>query len=159
MNIHSQRGFTLIEMMVTLALLATLAAAAIPLTQRHTQRQNEQVLRESLRQIRGALDRYAQAVQEGRIDNKIEGSHYPSSLNLLVEGVIDKKSPNKTRLYFLRAIPRDPFCDCEGLQNEETWLSRSSTQPPGNFSGGKDVFDIRSRSGAIGLNGVPYAQW
>lgn len=156
---RKQQGFTLIEMMVTLAILATLAAAAVPLVQRQHQQHNEHQLRESLRLIRCALDRYSQVVQEGRIDHEAGGTTYPATLDQLVKGVVDKTSQNKTRLYFLRSIPRDPFCDCEGLSNAETWRTRASTQPPDDFTGGKDVFDVRSRSNATGLNGVPYAQW
>jgi len=156
---RGQQGFTLIEMMITLALLATLAAAAIPLVQRQQQQQNEYQLQESLRQIRHAIDSYAQAVQDGRVEQETGDSPYPAALQLLTEGVVDKTSPSKKRLYFLRVLPRDPFCDCEGRSAADTWKTRSSTQPPGDFSGGKDVFDIRSGSSMTGLNGVPYAQW
>lgn len=159
MKIHNQQGFTLIEVMVTLTLLATLAVAAIPMVQRHHQQQNEYLLRESLRQIRGALDQFSQVVQEGRIESSTEGSYYPTYLEQLVEGVVDKTSPNKTKIYFLRSIPRDPFCNCDSLSDAETWRMRSSTQPPDDFTGGKDIFDIRSRSHATGLNGVPYEKW
>lgn len=156
---RNQQGFTLIEMMVTLTLLATLAAAALPMVQRYQQQRNEEVLRESLRDIRSAIDRYAQASEEGRIEKDAEASSYPPTLDALVAGVMDKTSAEKKKIYFLRRIPRDPFCQCEGKRNSETWKLRASTQPPGEFSGGKDVFDIRSGSIETGLNGVPYAQW
>lgn len=156
---RGQQGFTLIEMMVTLTLLATLAAAALPLVQRYQQQRNEQVLRESLRDIRSAIDRYKQASEEGRIEKEADASPYPPSLDSLVEGVADKASPDKKKIYFLRRIPRDPFCQCEGKADSETWKVRASTQPPGEFSGGKDVFDVRSDSRETGLNGVAYAQW
>jgi general secretion pathway protein G len=155
-----QRGFTLIEMIVTLALLGTLAAAAAPLVRHYHQQQQETLLRESLRSIRDAIDRYRQASEEGRIEKKTDASGYPPSLKSLVEGMVDKTSPNASLIYFLRRIPRDPMCDCSGRSDEETWRVRASTQPPGDFSGGgKDVFDVSSSSTAIGLNGVPYAQW
>lgn len=157
---HHQRGFTLIEMIVTLALLGTLAAAAAPLMRHYHQQQQESQLRESLRTLRDAIDRYHQACEEGRIEKKTSESGYPPGLKSLVEGVPDKTSPNGALIYFLRRIPRDPMCDCEGRNDEETWRLRPSTQPPGDFSGGgKDVFDVSSSSTASGLNGVPYAQW
>ncbi|QTP14279.1 type II secretion system protein [Serratia symbiotica] len=157
--IKHQRGFTLVEMMVTLTLLACLSAAALPLVEKYGQRQKEEELRVALRQIREALDRYHQASVGGNIEKLIDASGYPKDLPLLVEGVADKKSPNKSKIYFLRRIPRDPMCDCASTSDAETWRIRSSTAAPNDFSGGKDVYDIASSSTAIGLNGVPYAQW
>jgi prepilin-type N-terminal cleavage/methylation domain len=155
-----QQGFSLIEMVVTLALLGTLAAAAAPLVHRYQQQSREAGLRESLRTLRIAIDGYRQASLDGRIEKRSQDSGYPPTLKHLVQGVVDKTSPNRAHLYFLRRIPRDPMCDCEGRSDEETWRIRSSNQAPGDFSGGeKDVFDISSTSMAKGLNGVPYAQW
>lgn len=154
-----QSGFTLIEMMVSLALLATLASAAIPIYQRQQQQRNEQELRVALREIRTALDRYAQLSEEGIIDKETGMSNWPVSLNQLVDGVENKKSTNRQKIYLLRKIPRDPLCDCEGKPNNETWRLRASTQAPGDTSGGKDVWDVSSSSTQPGLNGIPYAQW
>jgi general secretion pathway protein G len=157
---EGQRGFTLIEMMVTLALLGTLAAAATPMVRHYHQQQKEAALRESLRDLRTAIDAYHQASEDGRIEKKARESGYPPTLKHLVDGVVDTANPNGGRIYFLRRIPRDPVCDCAGRSDEETWRLRASTQPPGDFSGGgKDVFDVSSTSTANGLNGVPYAQW
>lgn len=154
-----QRGFTLIEMMISLALLATLASAAIPIYQRQEQQLNEEELRVALRDIRSAIDRYGQLVEEGIIEKDADMSNWPASLDLLVDGVVNKKSPNKEKIYLLRRIPRDPFCDCDGRKNTETWRVRASTQAPGETTGGKDVWDVSSTSSQPGLNGIPYAQW
>jgi len=154
-----QRGFTLIEMMVCLALLATLASAAIPIYQRQEQQRNEEELRVALRDIRSAIDRYGQLVEEGIIEKDADMTNWPASLDLLVDGVVNKKSPNKEKIYLLRRIPRDPFCDCDGRKNTETWRVRASTQAPGETTGGKDVWDVSSTSSQPGLNGIPYAQW
>lgn len=156
---HQQRGFTLIEMMVTLTLLGTLAAAATPLVQRYHQQQKEEILRESLRHIRQAIDRYYQASVDGRVEKKVDVSDYPPTLKSLTEGITDKNSSNGEKIYFLRRIPRDPFCDCEGRTDEESWRIRASISPPGEFNGGKDVYDVSSGSNVTGLNGIPYAQW
>ncbi|MGU3414611.1 type II secretion system protein [Enterobacteriaceae bacterium C23F] len=157
---NGQRGFTLIEMIVTLGLLGTLAAAATPLVRHYHQQQQETELRESLRTLRDAIDRYYQASLDGRIEKKTRESGYPPTLKALTEGIIDQTNPNGGRIYFLRRIPRDPVCNCQGRSDEETWRLRASTQPPGDFSGGgKDVYDVSSTSTASGLNGVPYAQW
>lgn len=154
-----QRGFTLIEMMISLALLATLASAAIPIYQRQEQQRNEEELRVALRDIRSAIDRYGQLVEEGIIEKDADMGNWPASLDLLVDGVVNKKSPNKEKIYLLRRIPRDPFCDCDGRKNTETWRVRASTQAPGETTGGKDVWDVSSTSSQPGLNGIPYAQW
>ncbi|SET13555.1 type II secretion system protein [Kosakonia radicincitans] len=154
-----QRGFTLIEMMISLALLATLASAAIPIYQRQEQQRNEEELRVTLRDIRSAIDRYGQLVEEGIIEKDADMTNWPASLDLLVDGVVNKKSPNKEKIYLLRRIPRDPFCDCDGRKNTETWRVRASTQAPGETTGGKDVWDVSSTSSQPGLNGIPYAQW
>ena len=157
---HGQRGFTLIEMMVTLAILGTLAAAATPLVRHYHQQQQEMELRESLRSLRNAIDAYHQAGLDGKIEKKARDSGYPPTLKQLIEGVTDTANPNGGLIYFLRRIPRDPMCDCPGRSDEETWRLRASTQAPGDFSGGgKDVFDVSSSSTANGLNGVPYAKW
>ncbi|QGH61999.1 type II secretion system protein [Serratia proteamaculans] len=154
-----QGGFTLVEMMVTLSLLACLTTAALPLVEKYGQRQKEDELRVALRQIREAIDRYHQAGVDGKIDKAVDASGYPKDLQTLVAGVTDKSSPNKRKIYFLRRIPRDPMCDCAGTPDAETWRTRSYTAPPDDFNGGKDLYDIASSSSASGLNGVPYAQW
>lgn len=103
-----QRGFTLIEMMISLALLATLASAAIPIYQRQEQQRNEEELRVALRDIRSAIDRYGQLVEEGIIEKDADMTNWPASLDLLVDGVVNKKSPTKKKSICCagsRAIP------------------------------------------------------
>ncbi|MFS2222958.1 Tfp pilus assembly protein FimT/FimU [Pantoea sp. B65] len=159
MSRSRQQGFTLIEMMVTLSLLASLAAASLPLIEKQGQRQKEQQLQQALRQIRLALDSYQRASLEGRIEKKADESGYPPNLQVLSEGVVDKTSPNQQKIYFLRRIPRDPMCDCAGKADHESWQTRSSQSEPGNFNRGADIYDVASTSRVSGLNGVPYAQW
>ncbi|MEO7579215.1 MAG: type II secretion system protein, partial [Massilia sp.] len=102
------RGFTLIELMVTLAIVGLLSTIALPLAQVAVQRQKEQELRLALRDIRTALDEYKRAAGEGRISAMLDGSGYPATLQMLVAGVPDQRSAKPRMLYFLRAIPRDP---------------------------------------------------
>ena len=154
-----QQGFTLIEMMVTLTLLALLAAAALPLLEQQGRRQKEQQLQQALRQIRQALDDYQRASLEGHIDMEANASGYPKTLLALSEGVTDKQAPDHRKMYFLRRIPRDPMCNCEGRADHESWKTRSSRDAPGDFSRDPDIYDVASSSEEKGANGVPYAQW
>ena len=152
-------GFSLIELMVTLAILALLASMAVPFAQLVQQRHKETELREALRQIRTALDAYKQSVKEGRVDSPADGSGYPPDLDVLWQGVPDKTKPDASRLYFLRRLPRDPFYPDTAAPPAETWGLRSYDSPPDAPQPGADVFDVYSRSRDVGLNGVPYRDW
>jgi general secretion pathway protein G len=152
-----QRGFTFIELMVTLAILATLAMVAAPMAQVALQREKEHQLRTALIEVREAIDAYKRAADNGRIKLGIGDSGYPRKLEDLVNGVPDQRSPRKQNMYFLRRLPRDPFADNSVAGGG--WSIRSYGSPPDNPSEGEDVFDIFSRSDKIGLNGVPLKQW
>ncbi|MDH3321042.1 MAG: type II secretion system GspH family protein [Betaproteobacteria bacterium] len=153
------RGFTLIELVVTVAIIAVLASIALPLNELVTQRAKEQDLRRALRDIREAIDSYKQASDEGRIQKKVGESGYPRQLAELVEGVEDQKDPNKARIYFLRRLPPDPFAADTGAAPAQTWGLRSYASPPDDPREGEDVFDVYSRSAAVGINGRPYKDW
>ena len=152
-------GFTLIELMITVAIVAILALGLVPLGELAAQRARESDLRTSLRQIRSALDAYKKAADDGRIERKADASGYPPTLDVLAEGVPDQKSPDRRRIYFLRRIPRDPFSGEPNLPAARTWGLRSYESPPDSPRPGKDVFDVYSQSEGKGLNGVPYRQW
>lgn len=153
------RGFTLIELLVTLAILALLSAMVIPTAQVVVQRRQEQDLRDSLREIRRALDAYKKAYDDGRITRTLAASGYPKNLELLVEGVPDAQSPRGTRMYFLRRVPRDPFNPDAALSDAQTWGKRSYASEPDQPREGEDVYDIYSQSEKTGLNGIPYKKW
>jgi general secretion pathway protein G len=156
---RSQRGFTLIEMMITVVIVAILALGLVPLGELAAQRSKESELRTALRQIRGALDAYKKAGDEGRIERKADQSGYPPTLEALAEGVADQKSPDKRSIYFLRRVPRDPFFGDNSVPAAKTWGLRSYESPPDSPRSGKDVFDVYSLAEGQGLNGVPYRQW
>ncbi len=152
-------GFTLIELVVTVAIVAILASVALPLNELVTQRAKEQDLRRALRDIREAIDAYKQAADEGRILRKIGESGYPRRLEELVEGVEDQKDPKKARIYFLRRLPPDPFFADAATAPAQTWRLRSYASPPDDPREGEDVFDVYSRSEVVGINGRPYKDW
>jgi general secretion pathway protein G len=153
------KGFTLIELVVTVAIVAVLASIALPFNELVVQRSKEQDLRRGLREMRDAIDAYKQASDEGRLQKRAGESGYPKKLEDLVAGVEDQKSPKKERIYFLRRLPRDPFAVDPSLAPAETWGKRSYASPPDDPREGDDVFDVFSLSTATGINGRPYKEW
>lgn len=152
-------GFTLIELLVTVAIVAVLASLVMPLAETAVRRNREQDLKYALRQIRTGIDAYKKAADEGRIPVTVGEPGYPKSLDLLVDGVEDRKDPKHRKIYFLRAIPRDPFSTDLSLQALDTWGKRSYQSSYDAPQEGDDVFDIYSQQPGTGLNGVPYREW
>ena len=155
----AQRGFTFIELMITLAIMATLAAVAVPMVQVAVQREREHQLRAALLEIREAIDAYKRAADSGSIKLNIGDSGFPRKLEELVDGVPDQRSPRKQNIYFLRKLPRDPFAPAGTTSAAATWDKRAYSAPPDNPTEGEDVFDVFSRSDKVGLNGVPLKTW
>jgi general secretion pathway protein G len=151
-------GFTLIEMVVVLLIVGILASAAMPLLALNKRRAQEAELRQNLRTLRAAIDAYHQAWEDGRIERKADDNGYPPTLQHLVQGVPDIASPRKRRLYFLRSLPSDPFAD-PNVPPADTWALRSYASPPEAPVPGADVFDVRSRSQALGLDGTALNAW
>lgn len=152
-------GFTFIELMVTLAILGVLAALAVPVAEYSVRRDQERELRRSLIEIRGAIDAYKRAAEQGRIMVPPGESGYPRSLDELASGVVDQRSPVRQRMYFLRRVPPDPLAHGRHVRPSETWGLRSYVSSPDVPMAGKDVYDVYSRSTKVGLNGVPYREW
>lgn len=145
------------ELLVVLAVLGVLASAIAPLAQMTAQRERERELKRALWQVREALDAYKRAGELGAFPRQIGGSGYPPNLQVLVDGVPDSRHAGQ-RLYFLRQIPRDPFAPAD-VAADQTWGLRSYASPPDHPEPGVDVFDVHSRSPAVGLNGIPVRQW
>ena len=153
------QGFTLIELVITVAIVALLASVALPVSELAVQRTKEQELRRTLRQIRDAIDMHKQASDEGRIRKSIGDSGYPKKLEDLADGVDDQKSPKKEKIYFLRRVPRDPLNADPTLSAAATWGKRSYASPPDDPREGDDVFDVFSLASGKGINGQPYRDW
>jgi general secretion pathway protein G len=153
------KGFTLVEMLVTLVLLALVLTSAAPVMQLAVQRSKEQELKRALWNIRDAIDAYKQASDDGLIKRDIDAAGYPPSLQILVKGEENSKDPKKGKIYFLRQIPRDPFASDSELRPEETWAKRSYASSFEEPAEGDDVYDVHSRSNIKGLNGRPYSEW
>jgi general secretion pathway protein G len=150
-------GYTFVELLVVSTILLILASAAMPLARVTIQRQKEAELRRALREIRTAIDRYKDAVDQGLIagPNVRAGSEgYPPDLETLVEGVTVANDASGRKLKFLRRIPIDP------MTRSTEWGLRSYQDPPDATTwGGQNVYDVYSKSDGIALDGTRYRDW
>jgi general secretion pathway protein G len=150
---RSQAGFTLAELVTVAAVMAVLALVTLPVAKFTAKRSREADLRQSLREMRSAIDEYKRYSDAGLIPVDLGTQGYPKKLEVLVEGVdlvgqVDKK------LKLLRRIPVDP------MTGKDEWGLRSYQDESGATSwGGEDVYDVYSLSGGIGLNGIAYRKW
>lgn len=155
------RGLSLIELLVTLAIVSILAAAALPYAETTVRREKELELRRALRDVRGAIDRFNDDWVAGRIPKTAEGASedgYPKTLAVLVHGV-DAGEARGGRRTYLRRVPRDPFADAQ-VAPEQQWVLRGyQDEVDAIVWGKKDVYDVRSASETIALDGTRYRDW
>jgi general secretion pathway protein G len=145
-----QSGLTLVELIVTVAILAILASAVVPLARFRAKREKERELRYDLWQMRDAIDRYKDAADRHAFMPKVDSQGYPPDLDRLVKG----EDAQGKKLKFLRRIPVDP------MTGKGEWTMRSMQDEPNSDSwGGQNLFDVASKSQATALDGTKYSDW
>jgi general secretion pathway protein G len=150
-----ESGFTLLELLITLAIVAVLTAGTIPVAKNMIKREKEMELRRNLRELRKSIDAYKIACDGGKVsplDKKIDDECYPKDLQILVDG-INPPNTNST-IRFLRRIPEDPFT------GNKDWGTRSiQDDPDSTGGGGENVFDVFSKAPGTALDGSKYSDW
>lgn len=147
---RGELGLTLVELIVTVAILAILASAAVPVARFEVKRQKERVLRYDLWQMRAAIDAYKDAADRHAFMTKLDSYNYPPDLQTLVDGV----DVQGKKVKFLRRIPVDP------MTGSDDWGERSMQDDPKSDSwGGQNVFDVFSKSDGTALDGTKYSDW
>ncbi|MEA5112694.1 MAG: type II secretion system protein [Geobacteraceae bacterium] len=158
----NRRGLSLIELVVTVAILSILASLAIPLAQNTARRMKEAELRRNLRVLRTAIDdfkkTYDKAVTEGKIPSTLDKSGYPENLKQLVEGY-DFGGLYKTKKKFLRKVPVDPFNPPKDGEDPGWGLRSYADEPGSDIWGGEDLFDVYSLSKEKAIDGTFYKDW
>jgi general secretion pathway protein G len=145
-----EAGLTLVELIVTVAILGILASAAIPIARFQVKRTKERMLRYELWQMRAAIDAYKDAADKHAFQTKVDSQNYPPDLQTLVDGV----DVQGKKVRFLRHIPVDP------MTGNNDWGLRSMQDDPDSDSwGGQNVFDVFSKSDGIALDGTKYSDW
>jgi general secretion pathway protein G len=145
-----ERGLTLVELIVTVAILSILASAAFPVARFEVKRQNERYLRYDLWMMRDAIDKYKDAADKNAFQVKLDSQGYPPDLDTLVNGV----EVQTKKVKFLRHIPIDP------MTGKAEWGLRSMQDDPKSDSyGGQSVFDVYSKSTGTALDGTKYSDW
>ena len=146
----SERGLTLVELIVTVAILTILASAAVPVTMFNVKREKEHELRRDLWQMRDAIDHYKDAADNHAFQTKVDSQNYPPDLETLVNGV----DVQGKKVKFLRKIPVDP------MTGHAEWGLRSmQDDPKADSFGGQSVFDVYSKSQGTALDGTKYSDW
>ena len=150
-------GFTMIELLVVLALIVILASAIMPLAKVTAQRTREAELRRSLREMRTAIDRFKDAAdlgQIGMLELKAGSENYPADLDQLVEGVTAANDATGKKLKFLRRVPIDP------MTHKAEWGMRSyQDKPDATRWGGQNVFDVYTTFDGTALDGTKFRDW
>jgi general secretion pathway protein G len=128
---RAMRGFTLIELMVVMAIISILLAIALPIYQKSIIRSKESVLRNNLFTIRSMIDEYT-----------IDKQKAPETLQDLVSDG------------YLRQVPQDPITN-----SDQTWKIIMEDTPAAGSSSAPGIFDVKSGSDKTSLEGTQYSDW
>lgn len=151
---RSEKGITLVELVVAFTILITLSAMALPMARYKVRREKERDLRYALKEIRTAIDKYKDMAEQQQLgQTKLGTENYPETLEVLVEGV-KVPGPQDKKIRFLRRMPRDPFT------GSTEWGKRSVQDDPKGMSwGGQNVFDVYSKTMEKAPDGTNYSDW
>jgi general secretion pathway protein G len=158
-RLKAQAGLTLIELIVAFTILLILTSMAVPMTRYQIRREREKELRDDLRDMRKAIDRYKDLCDEGKIQSTGNDTYcYPPTLEILVDGVqMNNKISGlgqSSKMHLLRRIPKDP------MTGDTDWGKRSMQDEPTSTSwGGQNVFDVFSKTMDKASDGTPYSEW
>jgi general secretion pathway protein G len=147
---RGQQGLTLVELIVTVAILTILASVVLPVARFEVKRQNERILRYDLWMMRDAIDKYKDAADKGAFQTKVDSQNYPPDLETLVKGV----DVQGKKVRFLRKIPVDPMTG-----NTEWGLRSMQDDPDSDSWGEQNVFDVYTKSTGTALDGTKYKDW
>jgi len=146
-------GMTLLELVISCSILMILSGMALPLFRYAVIREKEAELRYDLRTMKEAIDRYKELADQHKFRTEVGSDNYPADLDTLVKGV-QLGSGNNNRLRFMRKVPLDP------MTGKADWGLRSSFDDWDSTTwGGKNVFEVYSKSTATALNGTKYSDW
>ena len=150
---NSQRGMSLLELIIACTILMVLSSAALPIARYTIVHKKEELLHYNLRQMRDAIDRYKDLADSNKIRVEVGTEGYPPDLETLVKGVKVGAGDDK-KIRFLRRIPVDP------MTGQADWGLRAISDDPDSRSwAGKNVFDVYSKSQATASDGTRYADW
>ncbi|HWW17866.1 MAG TPA: type II secretion system protein [Candidatus Saccharimonadales bacterium] len=149
----SEKGMTLLELILACAILMILSSAALPIARFTLVHKKEELLRYNLRQMKDAIDRYKDLADSNKIRVEVGSEGYPPDLDTLVKGVKLGAGDDK-KVRFLRRVPIDP------MTGQADWGLRCVSDDPDSTSWcGKNVFDVYSKSQATASDGTRYANW
>lgn len=153
---NSRKGMTLVELIVAFTILLVLTSMAVPLARSNVRRMRERELREALKEMRMAIDKFKDYGDAGKLGppDGVDTFNYPKTLESLVEGVKGAGQAADTKLKFLRRIPLDP------MTKTREWGVRSMQDDPKSQGwGGQNVFEVYTKSSEKAADGTPYSDW